>query len=69
MTPPTGTSFQRSVVESDLVRQVNFLLQRCRDCGEEISLGAGDILYGDRWYHGDCWDKLRGAMSDTSRQS
>ena len=62
-------SSQRSVVESDQVRQVNFLSQMCRDCGEEISLSAGDVLYGSRWYHARCWDKLRGAISDTSKKS
>jgi hypothetical protein len=67
MTPPIGMGSQRSVVESDQVRQVNFLLQTCRDCGEEISLGAGDVLYGSRWYHSGCWDKLGGAISETSK--
>ena len=69
MTPPIGTNLQRSVVDSDQVRQVNFLLQACKHCGEEITLGAGDVLYGSRWYHGLCWDKLRGAISDTSKKS
>jgi ribosomal protein S27AE len=67
MTPPIGTNFRRSVVESDQVRQVNFLSRTCWDCGEGISLGAGDVLFGDRWYHGHCWDKLRGAISETSK--
>jgi hypothetical protein len=69
MTPQIGMDFQRSVIESEQVPQVNFLLRKCRDCGEEISLGAGDVLYGDRWYHGHCWDKLRGAISETSKKS
>jgi hypothetical protein len=69
MTQPIGMNFQQSVVESEEVRQVSFLLRECRDCGEEISLGAGDVLYGDRWYHGNCWDKMRGALSETSKKS
>jgi hypothetical protein len=27
----------------------------CEYCNREVSLSSGDVLFGDRWYHGECW--------------
>jgi hypothetical protein len=57
-------AFPTSIVEQDLAeelitRQVNFMVRTCEHCGNEVSLGAGDVLFGDRWYHARCWELLQ----------
>ncbi len=56
MSHPTSV-MERAVVVSDDFTQVNFLVRRCEQCGGEVVLGAGDVLFGDRWYHCHCWEK------------
>jgi hypothetical protein len=38
----------------------NFLLQKCGECGREVSIEAGDVLEGGRWYHRGCWKPAAG---------
>jgi hypothetical protein len=32
----------------------NFLVQKCDFCEKPISIDAGDVVQGDRWYHDSC---------------
>jgi hypothetical protein len=36
-------------------KATGFLAQTCSSCGREMTLGEGDTLFGDRWFHGLCW--------------
>lgn len=27
----------------------------CISCGKKMELVEGDIIYGEHWYHGNCW--------------
>jgi len=58
---------QRTAVGSHQVQKVNFLLRICRYCDVEFVVGPGDVLYGDRWHHGRCWDKLGVATLKVSK--
>ena len=33
----------------------SFVVQKCSSCGRMMNLGEGDILFGDKWFHGLCW--------------
>jgi hypothetical protein len=66
MSFPQKLAMQQTVVESNKAHPVNFLLQTCAHCYMEVSLSAGDVLYGEKWYHGHCWDGLQGGSSDAS---
>lgn len=37
----------------------NFLVQKCSLCNEAMELVEGDTIYGDRWYHGNCWNLMK----------
>jgi hypothetical protein len=34
----------------------NFLVQTCTLCKKQISLDVGDVVFGEKWYHGACWE-------------
>jgi hypothetical protein len=36
-------------------KATGFLAQTCSSCGREMTLGEGDTLFGDKWFHGLCW--------------
>jgi len=57
----------QTAVRTEQVQQVNFLLRACRYCDSEFLLGPGDVLFGDGWYHGSCWSKLKAATSEASK--
>jgi hypothetical protein len=65
--PQRLTMQQTVVVESNKAPQVNFLLQTCAHCHMEVLLSAGDVLHGEEWYHGHCWDGLQGDSSGLSK--
>ncbi len=67
MTFPLELTEQRTAEGSLQVQQANFLLRACRYCDLEFLLGPGDVLHGDRWYHGRCWDKLKASTSEASK--
>lgn len=31
------------------------LVQTCSSCGRTMTIGGGDVLFGDKWFHGLCW--------------
>ncbi len=37
-------------------RAHNHLLQICTYCKKEFQLSEGDIIYGKKWYHKDCFN-------------
>lgn len=36
----------------------NYLIQICEYCKKELQLSEGDIIYGNKWYHKDCFNGL-----------
>lgn len=42
-----------------LVQTRNFLVQTCSLCGEEMELVEGTTIYGNKWYHADCWKLVK----------
>ena len=36
----------------------NYLIQTCEHCKKKLQLSEGDIIYGNKWYHKDCFDGL-----------
>ena len=31
----------------------------CASCGKQMDLVEGDIIYGEHWYHGNCWKTVQ----------
>jgi hypothetical protein len=48
------TSVERGTIQLQ-ARATSFLTQKCSSCGREMTLGEGDTLFGDKWFHGLCW--------------
>ena len=67
MTPPVAVTAQQTAVGSHRVQRANFLMRICRYCDLEFAVGPGDVLYGDRWHHARCWDKMGIATSKVSK--
>ncbi|TLX66323.1 MAG: hypothetical protein E6L00_01720 [Thaumarchaeota archaeon] len=36
----------------------NYLIENCAVCHQELKLVAGAIIFGDKWYHKDCYDSI-----------
>jgi hypothetical protein len=66
MSFPQQQSAQQALVES-VQAQANFLRRTCKHCDTEILLEAGDVLFGEKWYHRHCWERLRSASIDESK--
>lgn len=32
-----------------------YLHKTCNFCKKDMSVGPGDTIYGDKWYHSYCW--------------
>ena len=64
-----GLTAQQAVVRVGPGQQVNFLLRTCKHCDAELLLGAGDVLYGERWYHGQLLGQARSASLERSKTS
>jgi len=65
---PTGLETSHSLLESESALQVDYLTRTCDNCRMDVSLGAGDVLFGDKWYHARCWELLRSASPESSDQ-
>ena len=37
------------------ITQNHFLVQTCSHCNKKMELTEGDVIYGDKWFHGICW--------------
>ena len=44
----------------------NFLVQTCSHCNEEMHVGEGDIIFGGKWFHNSCWQKIGTNFNDLS---
>ena len=38
------------------------LVQVCGRCNEEMVLVEGDTIFGDKWYHKNCWESITKTM-------
>lgn len=62
-------------VESELIKQSpfeslqfqivlnHFLIQTCSHCNKKMELVEGDVIYGDKWFHGLCWKLIKNGGS------
>jgi len=41
----------------------NYLVQNCAVCKQEMELVAGSIIFGNKWYHKDCYDTIQPRIS------
>ena len=58
-------------VETELIKQPStelsqfhidtdhFLVQTCFHCDKKMELIEGDVIYGDKWFHGSCWKTIK----------
>lgn len=46
-------------IHSGLVGSGHHMMPCCRSCGKEMDLVEGDTIYGEDWYHGNCWKKVQ----------
>lgn len=46
---------KRDLEAAASMKSVDFLEQRCFTCGERMTVGKGDTLYGGNWFHRSCW--------------
>ena len=37
----------------------NYLLVKCALCARDMMLTEGSIIFGSKWYHGNCFDNIR----------
>ncbi len=37
-----------------------FLVQTCSFCNNKFELAEGDVIFGDKWFHGACWKSKNG---------
>lgn len=51
----------REFFETNSVRvaKEHQMIHSCTSCGKPIELVEGDIIYGEDWYHGNCWKAIR----------
>ncbi len=50
---------KEKIHDSSNVKSSNFELALvCTLCHAEISPKSGDVIFGDNWYHGLCWELL-----------
>jgi hypothetical protein len=59
----------RAVVRPTQDLEVNYLRRICEYCNKEISLTTGDVLFGDRWYHGECWADYRASPQHETKEA
>ena len=43
-----------------VMQDKNFLVQICFLCNKEMILAEGATIYGEKWYHKDCWQSIKG---------
>ena len=37
----------------------HFRTQTCSHCNKKMELVEGDVIYGDKWFHGFCWKIIK----------
>ena len=37
----------------------SFLVQKCSLCDKIMELREGDTIYGNKWYHENCWNLVK----------
>jgi hypothetical protein len=59
----------RAVVTQTQELEVDYLQRICEYCNREVSLTTGDVLFGDRWYHGECWGNHRANVQPQTEET
>jgi len=44
---------------SVFVRPEHHMMPCCASCEKQMELVEGDIIYGEHWYHGNCWKTVQ----------
>ena len=51
-------SISHAEYESIVGTEKNYLLVKCALCTKDMILTEGSIIFGSKWYHGNCFDIL-----------
>ena len=49
-------NLQSFEMHSVLISPEHKVTSCCASCGREMDFVEGDIIYGEDWYHGNCWN-------------
>jgi hypothetical protein len=41
---------------SESQETVEFMVHKCAICDGKVELIAGNVIFGDKWYHRSCWE-------------
>ncbi|MEK6931034.1 MAG: hypothetical protein AABZ37_02535 [Thermoproteota archaeon] len=52
-------SISHAECESTIGVEKNHLLVKCALCAKDMMLTDGSIIFGSKWYHGNCFDNIR----------
>lgn len=52
-------SISHAKYESTIGVEKNYLLVKCALCTKDMMLTEGSIIFGSKWYHGNCFDNIR----------
>ena len=55
-TPSVGATVS---IEVQAPRPTDLLVQNCSQCGNQLILDSGDVLFGGEWYHAACWQLMK----------
>jgi len=50
-------SFEKS--KQFVVETKKFRIEICSFCNKEMELVEGSTIYGNKWYHGNCWNQVK----------
>lgn len=45
--------------KAESITRGNFFVPKCSACKYEMTFSEGDIIYGDKWYHSNCWKEIQ----------
>ena len=62
MLPPIDSRLEK-VIDTDQEQTGKFRVLKCGICNGVIQLGPGDVIFGENWYHGLCWESMESSKS------
>ncbi|WP_166289874.1 hypothetical protein [Candidatus Nitrosotalea sp. FS] len=63
-----GTNEKKHAHTQDIASQkASFCIPRCFACKNEMQFSAGEIIYGEKWYHRSCWKDIEAVIELVSQ--
>ena len=56
-------SLSHAQCDSTIEADKNFLLVKCALCAKDMLLTEGSVIFGSKWYHGNCFDDISRSKS------